>query len=167
MGEDHPANHLQGRHIVSGATLHGFFKMIPDVHEEFLAHVADEKSKGAGHKFDHPEHTGEAPQKSGEDEDVESSVELDAFPPLTTDQVARAMTLFDQIDRDSSGTVDATELTASVRTASSDTYNVLGDLVTRSIISRSLFAGWLAEVKTERDNHTVEAVLSELARSSR
>jgi len=139
-----------------------------DVMAELHTHVAEHKKKGPGHKFDHPEHVGDdAVDLVDSDEDVEFAIVLDAFPPLTEDQVERAMALFDSIDRDNSQTIETTELSASLRTATSETYSVLGDLVARSVISRSLFARWLAELKENKGDQLVEAVITALSKSSR
>ena len=98
---------------------------------------------------------------------MEFYVPLDGFPPLTEDQVERAMALFDAIDRDNSRTLETSELAASVRTASKETYAILGDLVSRSVIPRSMWAAWLADVKAANNDQVVEAVIAELGKCSR
>jgi len=104
------------------------------------------------HLFDHPEHDGTGPKSA---------------PPLTDEQFKTANDLFDAMDRDQSGHIDAMELTACLRTASQETYKILNSIIELGDIHPADFTKFFAQTKIEEGNATVDRVLAELSCSSR
>ena len=98
---------------------------------------------------------------------IERVLRSTRISPLTREQYDKCVELFAVMDRDHGGTLDAKELAAVLRTASTETYQIMCDMVNMDEFDEVDFLEFMGGVSEDHGEDMVNLVLKELGSTSR